>query len=290
MELYLSIVACERGCHTVRPLWILKDADIAPLAPGEAEPVLRGLDLRVEEGEFVAVVGRNGSGKSTLLRALAGGAQVVRGEMEAGAETMREIGTVFQNPDAQLVGETVFEDVAFGLENRAVPPGEMADRVREALALVGLEVPLDEPTEHLSGGQKQLLCVASVIATGARILLLDEPAAMLDPVSRAALLRIAGRLHGKGATIVWATQALDEIGSAGRVIALQDGKPAFDGTPERFLYGEGDAPFSCPCLSLGFRLPYAVEVTHRLLAAGLPMRGRPVRDEQLLEMVSAVCR
>ncbi|MDF2716640.1 MAG: hypothetical protein K0R28_3565, partial [Paenibacillus sp.] len=171
----------------MRPLWILKDADVALQAPDSSATVLRRLTLRIDEGEFVAVVGRNGSGKSTLLRALGGFAQVTHGEIIADRETMRSVRTVFQNPDAQIVGETVFEDVSFGLENMAVPSGEMQGRVREALALVGLNVSEDEPVEHLSGGQKQMLCMAGAIVTGASILLLDEPTAMLDPASKSAV-------------------------------------------------------------------------------------------------------
>lgn len=271
-------------------MWMLRDADVALQAPENSETVLRRLTLRIDEGEFVAIVGRNGSGKSTLLRALGGFAQITHGEIAVDRETMRSARTVFQNPDAQIVGETVFEDVSFGLENMAVPPGEMPGRVREALSLVGLSVREDEPVEHLSGGQKQLLCMAGAIATGTRILLLDEPAAMLDPSSKSAVQRVVKRLHEKGTTIVWTTQAMDEIGLAERVIALKDGEVAFDGTPERFLYGDGAADTPCPCLSLGFRLPYAVEVAHRLLTAGFPLRERPVRGEQLLEAVSDVCR
>ncbi|TMV46855.1 ATP-binding cassette domain-containing protein [Paenibacillus mesophilus] len=274
----------------MRPLWMLKDADISLQAPGSPETVLRRLNLRIDEGEFVAVVGRNGSGKSTLLRALGGFAQVTHGEIAADPETMRSARTVFQNPDAQIIGETVFEDVSFGLENLAVPSGEMPGRVTEALASVGLRVRGDERVEHLSGGQKQLLCMAGAVVTGTRILLLDEPAAMLDPSSKSAVLSVAKRLHENGTTVVWATQAMDEIGYAERVIALKDGEVAFDGTPERFLYGDGESGSSCPCSALGFRLPYAVAAAHRLLAAGLPLRGRPVRGEQLLKVVSEACQ
>jgi energy-coupling factor transport system ATP-binding protein len=271
-------------------LWILKDADVAPHAPEDSATVLRRLNLRIDEGEFVAVVGRNGSGKSTLLRALGGFARVTGGEIVADGEMIRGVRAVFQNPDAQIVGETVFEDVSFGLENMAVPPGEMPDLVRDALAMVGLNVRGDEPAEHLSGGQKQLLCMAGAIVTGTRILLLDEPTAMLDPASKSAVQRVAKRLHENGTTIVWATQAMDEVGLAGRVIALRDGEVAFDGTPERFMYGDEGEASSSPCLSLGFRHPYAVEVANRLLAAGLPLRERPLLGEQLLKAVPALCR
>lgn len=270
----------------MRPIWMLEDADVA----NGPETVLRRLNIRIDEGEFVAVVGRNGSGKSTLLRVLGGLAPVTRGKLQADPEMKRLVRTVLQNPDAQIVGETVFEDVAFGLENIAAAPEDMPERVRAALSLVGLNVRGDEPVDHLSGGQKQLLCIAGAIVTGTRLLLLDEPAAMLDPVSKSAVLGVAERLHKSGATIVWATQAMDEVGFAGRVIALAAGEVAFDGTPERFFYGDGDDAASCPCLALGFRLPYAIETAHRLLKAGFAASERPVRNEQLLKAVTGLCR
>jgi energy-coupling factor transport system ATP-binding protein len=201
---------------------------------------------------------------------------------------------VFQNPDAQLVGETVYEDIGFGLENRAVPPQQMPERVRSALAAVGLDVPPDRPVESLSGGQKQLLCIAAALATGAQVLLLDEPTSMLDPEAKRDVLRVMGKLHREGATIVWTTQAMDEIGTAERVIALQDGGVAFDGTPERFLYGDGagsdggetGAVVACPCLKVGLRLPYAVQVAQRLLRSGIMLSARPVDNGGLLKAVT----
>ncbi|MEF3305039.1 ABC transporter ATP-binding protein, partial [Paenibacillus sp. GYB003] len=196
----------------MRPLWMLKDADVALQTGNGSETVLRRLNLRIDEGECVAVVGRNGSGKSTLLRALAGLAEVAGGETEQACGPHKPARIVFQNPDAQIVGETVYEDISFGLENMAVAPEAMPSRVRSALDAVGLDVPPDRPVEHLSGGQKQLLCIAGAIATGARALLLDEPTSMLDPEAKADVLRVIRRLREDGATVVWTTQALDELG------------------------------------------------------------------------------
>lgn len=276
----------------MRTVWTLQEADIGLQTGNETETVLRRLSLRIGEGECIAVVGRNGSGKSTLLRALGGLAiaPVTGGKLVREQDEELLVRMVFQNPDAQLVGETVYEDIGFGLENRAVPPQQMPGRVRSALAAVGLDVPPDRPVESLSGGQKQLLCIAAALATGAQVLLLDEPTSMLDPEAKREVLRVMGRLHREGATIVWTTQAMDEIGSAGRVIALQDGGVAFDGTPERFLYGsEGDAAGSeetCPCLKVGLRLPYAVQVARRLLRSGIMLSARPVDNGGLLKAVA----
>lgn len=274
----------------MRSAWILKDADIAPAIGGEEEPLLKQLHLHIAEGEFVAVTGRNGSGKSTLLRALGGLLPISRGELATGPETARTKRMVFQNPDAQIVGETVYEDVCFGLENAAVPPEDMPVLAEAALAAVGLRVAPDMPVERLSGGQKQLLCVAGAVVTGARALLLDEPTAMLDPSSRQAVLEAVLRLHERGATVVWSTQAMDELGIAERVLALSGGEIVFDGTPERFLYGDGPYREQSPCEALGFRLPYAVEVAQRLLRAGVPLERLPLGADQLLEAVNAACR
>ncbi|GAA3409625.1 ATP-binding cassette domain-containing protein [Paenibacillus hodogayensis] len=280
------------------PIWTLKDADLAAASGDEAEAVLKRLVLTIREGEFVAVIGRNGSGKSTLLRVLGGLVPLRGGELAVGGSG-RSIGMVFQNPDAQLVGETVYEDVCFGLENAAVPAEEMPERARTALASVGLNVAPDEPVENLSGGQKQLLSVAGAIVTGARALLLDEPTAMLDPASKRNVLEAVCRLHEGGTTVVWSTQAMDEIGYADRVIALDGGRLVFDGTPEQFLYGdfrpgesvdEDGELLPCPCRTLGFRLPYPVEVAHRLVRSGVPLRTLPLHPDQLLEAVDSLCR
>lgn len=276
----------------MRPLWILKDADVALQTGDGSETVLRRLNVRIGEGEFVAVVGRNGSGKSTLLRVLGGFAPIAAGEMAVRPGDDSPVRMVFQSPDAQIVGETVYEDVCFGLENQAVPPDAMPELARSALASVGLNVPADKPVEHLSGGQKQLLCLAGAIVTGARALLLDEPTSMLDPEAREAVLRVVRRLHASGVTVVWTTQAMDEVGAAERVIALDAGAVTFDGTPEAFFYGDDDSTGTdgSPCVSLGLRLPYAVEVAQRLLRSGIAMRDRPVSGGQLLEAVAKRCR
>lgn len=275
----------------MRPLWRLRQADIALPVRDPVAPVLKQLTLDIAEGEFLAVVGGNGSGKSTLLRALAGFADIVGGQLESEAAKARGYRFVFQHPDAQLIGETVFEDMAFGLETIGVPEEEMEPRIQAALRAVGLSVSLDRPVERLSGGQKQLLCIAGALAARVRILLLDEPAAMLDPLSRLAVQQAARQLHRDGGTIVWVTQDMEEVVPADRVVVLRDGGIAYDGTPEHFLYGDEDPTDDVrlgvsPCERLGFRLPYAAAVGRRLLAAGYPLRGKPLSEDELRKSVT----
>ncbi|WP_158289714.1 ATP-binding cassette domain-containing protein [Paenibacillus flagellatus] len=278
--------------------WIALER-IAAAPPGGGEDVvLQGIDFRVGAGEFVAVVGVNGSGKSTLLRVLAGLLPVAEGKAATHPEADGAVRIVFQNPDAQLIGETVYEEIAFGLEQLGVPTEEMPERVRLALRSVGLDVPASTPVERLSGGQKQLLGIAGALAAEARVLLLDEPTSMLDPVSKASVVDTVRALRDRGLAVVWSTQAMDEVGLADRIVALQDGRVAFEGTPETFFYGEagkGDDAHGAndggvPCVALGLRLPYAVETAHRLRDHGVRLTVRPVTDDQLLEAVAGLCR
>jgi energy-coupling factor transport system ATP-binding protein len=210
--------------------------------PGAASEALQGIDLRVDEGEFVALVGANGSGKSTLARLLGGlmrpgGARVatVCGHdllTDQGCLAVRrESGVLFQNPDNQLVGATVEEDLAFGLENLALPSAQIAARVDEVLGAFDLTGLRAREPHLLSGGQKQRTALAGVLAVPRRVLMLDEPTAMLDPVGRDEVLTAVCREAERGLTVVLVTQEMDEVLLAGRVVALSAGRSVFDGRP-----------------------------------------------------------
>ena len=160
----------------------LRDVTVAYEHNGEVRRVLQRIDLEIAVGETIVLVGGNGSGKSTLLQVIAGLTGLSRGTV-ARRDEASIIPIVFQNPDAQIVGETVYEDICFGLENIAVPPEQMQERAREALAAVGLSGYEDVPVVQLSGGQKQLVCIASAIAMRTPMIVFDEPTAMLDPAS-----------------------------------------------------------------------------------------------------------
>ncbi|WP_027019433.1 ABC transporter ATP-binding protein [Corynebacterium sputi] len=211
---------------------------------GRARPVLKDVELRIDRGERVLILGRSGAGKSTLLAAIAG----VLGDEEDGERTGRleapggPVGMVLQDPDSQVISARVGDDVAFGAENLGVPREEIWSRVRRALDTVGLDVPLDHPTEKLSGGQKQRLAVAGVMAMGAGIIALDEPTANIDPASvpelRDAVVRAA---DASGATLLVVEHRVEAWAPVvDRIIVVGDGGIIADGPVETILSTYGD--------------------------------------------------
>lgn len=207
---------------------------------------LAGVNVTIHRGEFIALVGANGSGKSTLARLCNGlllpteGTVRVAGRLttEAGAlaEIRRQVGVVWQDPDSQLVGATLEEDVAFGPANLGLAPAEIDVRVDQALRLVGLEGLRGRPVNSLSGGQKQLLAIAGVLAMAPDVLILDEATAMLHPAGREQVLGLAQRLAlGQTMAVVVVTHHMDEAMAASRVIAMDTGRVVFDGPPTRLL-------------------------------------------------------
>ncbi len=204
--------------------------------------VLRGIDLTIEKGSFVALLGHNGCGKSTLAKHFnalllpTGGKMLVEGMDTADEENTypirSRVGMVLQNPDNQLVSTIVEEDVAFGPENLGLPPAEIRQRVDEALAAVDMTAYKDHSPHKLSGGQKQRIAIAGVLAMHPDCLVLDEPTAMLDPKGRREVVEtIAALNRQKGITVVLITHHMDEAAQAQRVIVLSKGQVAADGTP-----------------------------------------------------------
>ncbi len=203
---------------------------------------LCGVDLRIEEGSFVAVLGRNGSGKSTLAKHMnailtpSSGKVLVDGidtsDEERILEVRRTVGMVFQNPDNQIVANVVEDDVAFAPENLGVPSEEIRQRVDEAMKTVGMyDLRLHAP-HLLSGGQKQRVAIAGVLAMQPRVIVLDEPTAMLDPQGRKEVITTVSRLcWEKGMTVVLITHHMEECIDADRMIIMSNGKIAADGSP-----------------------------------------------------------
>ena len=209
---------------------------------GVAPIVLDGVDITIEEGTFVAVLGHNGSGKSTLAKLINAlfvpteGAVYVDGIDTRDENRIWDVrsvcGMVFQNPDNQLVASVVEEDVAFGLENMGVEPGEIRRRVDEALEIVGMSEYAEGAPHMLSGGQKQRVAIAGVLAMKPRVIVFDESTAMLDPVGRSEVLKVVRRLnHEEGITILWITHFMEEAAVADRVVVLDKGRVAMDGVP-----------------------------------------------------------
>lgn len=249
---------------------------VYPLEGGERVVALRGVDLTIERGEFVALVGPNGSGKSTLARHFNGlllptaGQVWVDGLLTSDPRYLwmvrQRVGMVFQNPDNQLVASTVEEDVAFGPENLALPPDEIRRRVDEALDIVGLAGYRTHPPQMLSGGQKQLVAIAGTLATRPACIVFDEPTSMLDPPGRRQVLETMHRLNAEeGLTVVLITQSMDEAATARRVLVMYAGRIVMDGPPEEiFEHEERLRP-------LGLDLPPAVEIAHGLRDRGMPL-------------------
>ena len=226
---------------------IIKAEHLAYTYPGmEDQPgvvVFEDMNLTVEEGSFVAVLGTNGCGKSTLAKHFnsillpTGGKVWVCGIDTSNEDRImqvrRNVGMVFQNPDNQIVANVVEEDVAFGPENLGVSSPEIRHRVDKALKQVGMYEYREHAPHLLSGGQKQRIAIAGVIAMAPKCIVLDEPTAMLDPRGRREVLETIGRLNKeKNITVVLITHHMDEAAKADRVVVLHKGKVAADGKPE----------------------------------------------------------
>ena len=254
--------------------------------------VLDGVSLDIEEGSFVAVLGHNGSGKSTLAKTLngvllpCGGRVLVEGmdtRDEAKLLAIRQrVGMVFQNPDNQIVANVVEEDVAFAPENLGVPTEEIRRRVDDALAAVGMSEFVRHAPHLLSGGQKQRIAIAGVLAMEPACIVLDEATAMLDPVGRREVLSTVHRLNReKGITVVLITHHMDEAEEADRVVVMDGGKVAMDGTP-REVFTQVDA-----LRSMGLTVPDTVDLLDRLRRDGVDVPLDALTVEECADAVFA---
>lgn len=220
--------------------------------PLESEPALTNIDLTIDEGQFVGIVGANGAGKSTLCYLLSGFIpHFFKGSVEgrvsiAGhdprqqplGEIVQDVGLVFQNPFTQMSGArfTVYEEVAFGLENLGLSREEMERRLAWVMELAGIEALGDRSPYALSGGQQQRVALASILVMRPRLLILDEPTSQLDPISSRELFAVIDRLSGEGITVILAGHKVEWIaGHADRVLALAAGHIIADGSPQEVL-------------------------------------------------------
>lgn len=255
---------------------------------------LRGIDLQIRDGEFLAVIGPNGSGKSTLGRHFNGlliptsGEVLVRGLSTGSSnqvqmkEIRKRVGMVFQNPDNQLISSIVEEDVAFGPENLGVPPAEIRKRVNHALAALNIFKYRREPICQLSEGQKQLVAIAGVLAMKPDCIVLDEPTALLDPFGRKQVLQSLKKLNREeGIAIIFITHFMGEAVNFERVAVIDGGEIKGDGSPIDIFSQTGLLQ------EAGLDIPVSAQ-----LAGALEQRGFPVAPGILHveELVSSLCQ
>jgi len=270
----------------------IEDLHYRPVASDQDSPeILRGIDLSIEAGSLVAIIGENGSGKTTLLKHINGLFVPTKGRVVVdGLDTRQNenrprlkaiVGMVFQNPADQIVASTVAEDIAFGLENINLPSAEIQKRVEEQLQAVGLFDEAERPPHLLSGGQIQKVALAGVLARQPRVILFDESTSMLDPLARQTFLQTVLKLRQDGMTIVYITHHMEETISADQIIAMQFGRIILSGTPtEVFTQGDKlhEAGLEVPGITriakqfhaLGWKIPVPV-LEARMLKNALPL-------------------
>ncbi len=235
------------------------------------------VDLKIDDGEFLAIIGHTGSGKSTLIQLMDGLLKGATGEILVDGkniedkdfnkrELRKKVGLVFQNPENQLFEETVLKDVCFGPKNMGLSNEEAEKKAIEALKLV--EVPkesYDKSVFELSGGQKRRVAIAGVLAMDPEVLILDEPTSGLDPQGRNMIMEQVKKLHEeKGISIVWVSHNMEQVAlHAKRIVVMNDGKVAMDDTT-RNIFARGDE-----LEQMGLKVPQVTSVMHELKSAGL---------------------
>lgn len=252
---------------------------------------LSHIDLHVNEGEWLAIIGHNGSGKSTLAKAIDGLIVPEAGEIFVDGEKLtdeslwnirKKIGMVFQNPDNQFVGADVEGDVAFGLENQGVPREEMHVRVKQALEVVQMADFAKHEPVRLSGGQKQRVAIAGVLALRPKIVIFDESTSMLDPEGRLQIISLIRQLNKEqGFTVLSITHDIDEASLADRVIVIDDGQIIDDSLPQE-LFQKGEQ-----LIEIGLDVPYPQRLKAELMARGVELPSEYMNEGSL---VNWLCR
>lgn len=256
---------------------------------------LNGINLKINDGEFVAVLGRNGSGKSTLAKHINAILLPMGGYVYVnGMDTLDESKTwdirqsaamVFQNPDNQIVATIVEEDVAFAAENLGVPPEEIRQRIDYALNAVGMNKFRKEAPHLLSGGQKQRIAIAGVIAMKPQTIVFDEPTAMLDPSGRKEVMKTITELNRKhGITIIMITHNMDEAVCADRVVVVDKGRIIIDDKP-RNVFSDVER-----MRRIGLDVPQATQIAFELKKAGLDIRCDILDEQECVEEIIKLCR
>lgn len=254
---------------------------------------LRDINFSVEQGELLAVIGHGGSGKSTLALLLAGLYEPTGGSLRICEETKHDpalfgqVGLVFQYPEQQLFGESVFEEVAFAARNFGTPNDYLPTKVRQALDAVGLDADAfwHRSPFLLSGGQKRRVCIASVLVFNPRVIILDEPTAGLDEGGRRWLAGLMCGLRQKGRTVIWVTHDMAEAAElAERIVVLDQGRIVLDGSPAEVFAAEDILKHA------HLRVPPAAALVRGLKARGLPLSGEAVTVRGAYEEIRAWLR
>jgi energy-coupling factor transport system ATP-binding protein len=259
---------------------------------GDAVPALRELDLRIEPGQFVAIIGHNGSGKSTLVKLLTAVLYPTEGEIQIDGIPVREenqwhirerVAVVFQDPDDQLIMNRVADDVAFGPENLGLPREEIAERVGFALRALGLEALGGRLIEDLSPGQKQRVAIAGALAMRPQFLVLDEPTSLLSVPAAERLISTVKELNRReGTGVLHVTHSMSEAALFDRVIVLDAGRLVMDGAPAEVFRRVDELR------EVGLDVPLAASLAHRLRNRGVSLEGDILNEADLRAAISAL--
>lgn len=260
-----------------------------------SETVIKGINLEIKKGSFVAVLGHNGSGKSTLAKLFNGLIKPNSGEVLVNGmntcdesfdkDIKRTVGMVFQNPDNQLVATIVDEDVAFGLENIGLSYEEMHKRVDEALLTVNMSEYKYAAPHNLSGGQKQRIAIAGILAMRPECVVLDEPTSMLDPSGRCDVIdTIVSMCRDSGVTVILITHFMEEALLADRVIVMNDGEIALDGTPDEVFSKVDVMKF------IGLEVPASKELISELNANGINLDVKTLSEDECVDEIASFLR
>ena len=261
----------------------------------EVKRAIDGVDVDIKKGDFVAVLGHNGSGKSTLAKHVIGLLLPTEGTVWVGDMDTRDeehiwdvrktAGMVFQNPDNQIIGNIVEEDVGFGPENIGVPTEEIWKRVEASLKAVGMTAYRLQSPNKLSGGQKQRVAIAGVMAMKPECIILDEPTAMLDPNGRREVIRTIHELNRtEGITVLLITHYMEEAIEADRIIVMDDGRIVMDGQPREIFSRVKELK------SHGLDVPQVTELAWELKEAGIPLADGILSREELVEQLVPLLR
>ena len=261
----------------------------------EVNRAIDGLDVDIQKGDFVAVLGHNGSGKSTFAKHINGLLMPTEGtvwvsDMDTRDEehlwdVRKTAGMVFQNPDNQIIGNIVEEDVGFGPENIGVPTEEIWKRVEESLKAVGMTAFRLQSPNKLSGGQKQRVAIAGVMAMKPQCIILDEPTAMLDPNGRREVIKTVHELNrAEGITVLLITHYMEEATEADRIIVMDEGRIVMDGRPKEIFSRVRELK------EHGLDVPQVTELAYELKEAGMPLSDGILTREQLVKELAPLIR